>query len=162
MLEIRSATDADQEAILDIYNEAVLNSTATFDTDPRTNENQFKWFRTHKNNHPVIVAEEDRIIVGWASLSAWSDKKAYEKTVEVSVYVHVDHRGKGIGKKLLQVVTLEGKKLDNHTVISRIASENKISLHIHEQLGYRYVGVIREAGMKFGRFIDVYLMQYLY
>ncbi len=162
MLEIRAATDADQEAILEIYNEAVLNSTATFDTEPRSHEKQFQWFRAHKKNHPVFVAEESGTIVGWASLSSWSDKKAYDLTVEVSVYVHVDHRGKGIGKKLLQVITLEGKKLNNHTVISRIASDNKVSLHIHEQIGYRHVGVIKEAGMKFGKYIDVYFMQFLY
>jgi L-amino acid N-acyltransferase YncA len=162
MLEIRSATDADQEFILDIYNEAVLNSTATFDTEPRSNEKQFECFRAHKENHPVLVAEENGIIAGWASLSSWSDKKAYDGTVEVSVYVHVDYRGKGIGKKLLQVITLEGKKQKNHTAISRIAADNKVSLHIHEQVGYRHIGVIKEAGMKFGKYIDVYLMQYLY
>ena len=162
MLEIRAATYADQEDILDIYNEAVANSTATFDIEPRSSQKQFEWFRAHKVNHPVLIAEENNIIVGWASLSSWSDKKAYEFTVEVSVYVHVDHRSKGIGKKLLQVVTLEGKKLNNHTVISRIASENDVSLHIHEQIGYRHIGIIKEAGMKFGRHIDVHLMQYLY
>ena len=162
MINIRTATDADQEAILDIYNEAVLNTTATFDTDPRTNVRQLEWFRSHKKNHPVLVAEEEGIITGWASLSSWSDKKAYDGTVEVSVYVHSEHRGKGIGKKLLQVITLEGRKLNNHTVISRIAGDNKISLHIHEQLGYRHVGVLREVGYKFGKYIDVYIMQYLY
>src|SRR4051812_48066895 len=162
MLLIRAATDADQDAILEIYNEAVLNSTATFDTEPRSHEKQFEWFHSHKENHPVIVAEENGAIAGWASLSSWSDKKAYATTVEVSVYVHVDHRGKGIGKKLLQIITLEGKKTKNHTAISRIAADNKVSMHIHEQIGYRHIGVIKEAGKKFGKFIDVYLMQYLY
>ena len=162
MIEIRAATDADQEFILEIYNEAVLNSTATFDTEPRSHEKQFQWFRSHKKNQPVMVAEEDGVVTGWASLSAWSDRQAYDGTVEVSVYVHVDHRGKGIGKKLLQVITLEGKKLNNHTVLSRIASENKVSIHIHEQIGYRHIGVMKEVGMKFGRLIDVHMMQYLY
>ena len=162
MLTIRPATEKDQEAIMDIYNEAVENTTATFDTEKRTAEKQFAWFRNHKHNHPVIVAEENGIITGWASLSAWSERCAYDGTVEVSVYIHHEHRGKGIGKKLLELITLEGKKVKNHSVISRISEGNEISIHIHEQLGYRHIGVMKEAGMKFGKYIDVYLMQYLY
>ena len=161
MLTIRPATEKDQFAILDIYNEAVENTTATFDTEQRTAENQMLWFKKHKNNHPVIIGEEDDIIKGWASLSPWSDRKAYDRTVEVSVYVHHDHRGKGIGKKLLEIITLEGKKVNNHTIISRISAGNEISIHIHEQIGYRHIGVMKEAGMKFGKYIDVYFMQYM-
>ena len=161
MLTIRTATEKDQFAILDIYNEAVENTTATFDTEERSAENQMLWFKKHKNNHPVIVGEEDDIIKGWASLSPWSDRKAYDGTVEVSVYVHHDHRGKGIGKKLLEIITLEGRKVKNHTIISRISAGNEISIHIHEQIGYRHIGVMKEAGMKFGNYIDVYMMQYM-
>ena len=161
MLTIRPAIEKDQFAILDIYNEAVENTTATFDTEQRTAENQMLWFKKHKNNHPVIIGEEDDIIKGWASLSPWSDRKAYDRTVEVSVYVHHDHRGKGIGKKLLEIITLEGKKVNNHTIISRISAGNEISIHIHEQIGYRHIGVMKEAGMKFGKYIDVYFMQYM-
>lgn len=161
MLTIRPATEKDQFAILDIYNEAVENTTATFDTEQRSAENQMLWFKKHKNNHPVIIGEEDDIIKGWASLSPWSDRKAYDGTVEVSVYVHHDHRGKGIGKKLLEIITLEGKKVNNHTIISRISAGNEISIHIHEQIGYRHIGVMKEAGIKFGKYIDVYFMQYM-
>src|SRR5437868_11136734 len=102
MVHYRSATDADQQAIMEIYNEAVLNTTATFDTDQRTIEKQMEWFRKHKKNHPVFVAEKEKQVVGWASLSPWSDRCAYDTTVEVSVYVHKGFRGKGIGKKLLE------------------------------------------------------------
>jgi L-amino acid N-acyltransferase YncA len=162
MLNIRPATEKDQPAILKIYNEAVENTTATFDTEKRSIEKQIEWFRNHKHNHPVIVGEEEGIIKGWASLSPWSDRKAYDGTVEVSVYVHHDFRGKGIGKKLLEIITLEGKKVKNHTILSRISSGNESSIHIHEILGYRHVGVLKEVGFKFGKFIDVNVMQYLY
>ena len=145
MLTIRPAIEKDQFAILDIYNEAVENTTATFDTEQRTAENQMLWFKKHKNNHPVIIGEEDDIIKGWASLSPWSDRKAYDRTVEVSVYVHHDHRGKGIGKKLLEIITLEGKKVNNHTIISRISAGNEISIHIHEQIGYRHIGKFEDV-----------------
>src|SRR6185436_9493888 len=133
-LSIRVATIDDQEAIMDIYNEAVANSTATFDTDPRTLEKQITWFKNHKDIHPVLVGEFDGEIVGWASLSPWSDRCAYETTVEVSVYIHKDHRGKGIGSKLLKAVTDRGRTLKIHTVISRITEGNQISIHLHEKL----------------------------
>jgi L-amino acid N-acyltransferase len=162
MINIRPANEKDQPEILDIYNEAVLNTTATFDTEPRSHVAQMEWFKKHKKNHPVFVAEEDGEIVGWSSLSPWSDRCAYDTTVEVSVYIHKDHRGKGLGKKLLEVVTLEGKKVNNHTVISRISEGNQASIHLHEKLGYRHVGVLKEVGFKFGKYLDVYMMQYVY
>jgi L-amino acid N-acyltransferase YncA len=162
MIVIRPALEKDLPSILEIYNEAVENTTATFDTEKRSMEKQIEWFRNHKTNHPVIVGEGNGEIKGWASLSPWSERKAYNGTVEVSVYVHHLHRGKGIGKRLLEVITLEGKKVKNHTVISRISAGNEVSIHIHEQLGYRHVGVLKEVGFKFGKFIDVNVMQYLF
>ena len=162
MLNIRPATLNDQEAIRSIYNEAVLNTTATFDTDERTVEKQLVWFMNHKKNHPVFIAEQEGDVVGWASLSPWSDRCAYDTTVEVSVYIHKDHRGKRIGSKLLQVITAEGKNVGNHTVLSRITSGNETSIHIHEKFGYHTVGVMKEVGYKFGKFLDVTIMQLVY
>ena len=162
MLTIREAGQSDQQAILEIYNEAVQNTTATFDTEPRSYEKQLAWFASHKKNHPVVVAEKENKIAGWASLSPWSDRCAYETTVEVSVYVHPDFRSQGIGSKLLEWVTLEGKKAGNHTVISRITQGNESSIHIHEKFGYRHVGVMKEVGFKFGKFLDVHMMQLVY
>lgn len=162
MVNIRSATDQDQHAVLEIYNHAVQNTTATFDTDDRTFEQQMLWFRKHKKNHPVIVAQIDNEIAGWASLSPWSDRCAYDDTVEVSVYVHHLHRGKGIGSELLQVITLMGAELGNHTVISRITSGNEMSIHIHEKFGYHHIGVMKEVGLKFGQRLDVIMMQKIY
>ena len=162
MLQIRKSTRDDLKAILDIYNEAVLNTTATFDTTARTFEQQLEWYENHKANHPVFVAEENNVVVGWASLSPYSDRCAYDTTVEVSVYIHPDHRGKKIGSKLLEVITLEGQKVKNHTVISRITSDNLSSIHIHEKIGYRHVGTLKEVGVKFGKLLDVEIMQYLY
>ena len=162
MTTYRPATEADQPAILDIYNESVLNGTSTFDTEPRTMERQMVWFRNHKHNHPVMVAEQQGMVVGWASMSPWSDRSAYDQTVEVSVYVHRDHRGNGIGGSLLEMVTLEGKKCGNHTVISRITQGNEVSVHLHEKYGYRIVGTLKECGFKFGRYLDVVMMQLVY
>jgi L-amino acid N-acyltransferase YncA len=162
VINYRPATLSDQAAILDIYNEAVLNGTATFDTEARSEEKQLEWFRNHRSNHPVLVAERDKEVVGWASLSPWSDRCAYDLTVEVSVYVHKDHRGNGIGSQLLELITLEGKKCGNHTVLSRITQGNEVSVHLHEKFGYRTVGTLKECGFKFGRYLDVVIMQLVY
>jgi len=80
----------------------------------------------------------------------------------VSIYIHKDFRGKGTGIKLLKIITLEGEKLGNHTIISRITGGNDVSLHIHEKLGYRHIGVMEEVGFKFGKYQDVYMMQYVF
>ena len=162
MITIRPAKEADQQSMMEIYNEAVLNSTATFDTEPRNLQSQLSWFRLHKQNHPVLVAIEGNQIIGWASLSPWSERCAYETTVEVSIYIHKDFRGMGTGIKLLKIITLEGEKVGNHTILSRITGGNDVSIHIHEKLGYRHVGVMEEVGFKFGKFQDVYMMQYVF
>lgn len=159
---IRPATLQDQPGILEIYNESVLHSTATFDTDPRSPEKQLEWFNRHKANHPVLVAEDDGTIAGWASLSPWSDRCAYDSTVEVSVYLAPEQRGKGLGFQLLQQVTEAGRKAGNHTVISRISSDNLASIRIHEKAGYSTVGTMKEVGFKFGRFLDVVMMQIVF
>jgi phosphinothricin acetyltransferase len=159
MVTYRPARISDLPAIREIYNEAVLNGTATFDTELRSTERQEEWFRAHGSNHPVLVAELEDTVAGWASLSPWSERKAYDRTVEVSVYVHHSHRGKGIGSRLLELVTLEGEKCGNHTILSRITEGNEVSIHLHEKNGYRIVGTLKECGFKFGRYLDVVLMQ---
>ena len=159
MLTIRQASVNDMGVVTNIYNDAILNTTATFDTEIKSIENRVQWLNQHSAMNPVIVAELDGAVVGWASLSKWSDRCAYDTTAEVSVYVHKDFRDRGIGKKLLEVITLEGEKVGLHTILSRISQGNEKSIHLHELLGYNHVGVLKEVGMKFGEFLDVYMMQ---
>ena len=159
MFIIRPATINDLPSITEIYNDAILNTTATFDTEIKSIEQQKVWFANHGKLHPIRVAEENKKIVGWASLSEWSERCAYDTTVEVSVYVKREFRGKGIGKKLLEAVTIAGEQVGVHTILSRITEGNEISIHIHEALGYKHVGVMKEVGKKFGRYLDVYMMQ---
>lgn len=162
MLTIKPATIANIERITEIYNEAIQNTTATFDTEVKTVEDRMKWFKDHDEKHPVIIAEIDEEIIGFASLSRWSDRSAYDGTAEVSVYIDRNNRGKGVGKRLLEVLTLEGEKAELHNLISRITEGNLSSIHIHEQLGFIHIGVMREAGRKFGKLLDVHLMQKLF
>lgn len=159
MISIRPATIADVPRITEIYNEAILNTTATFDTDIKSIEEQKEWFNRHDSMHPVIVSEAGGYVTGWASLSRWSERCAYDGTVEVSVYVDSAYRGQGTGKRLLEVLTLEAAKIGLHNLISRITEGNLSSIHIHERLGFEHIGVMREAGKKFGKYLDVHMMQ---
>jgi phosphinothricin acetyltransferase len=159
MLTIRQAVVADMNVVADIYNDAIVNTSATFDTETKSLENRIQWLNQHSAMNPVIVSELDGVVVGWASLSKWSDRCAYDTTAEVSVYVHKDFRDRGIGRKLLEVITLEGEKAGLHTILSRITQGNEKSIHLHELFGYEHVGVLKEVGMKFGQFLDVHMMQ---
>ncbi|MBL7916010.1 MAG: N-acetyltransferase [Bacteroidia bacterium] len=161
MLSIRPATANDILRITDIYNDAILNTTATFDTETKTVEERMQWFLNHDEKHPVIVAEIDSKVIGFASLSKWSDRCAYDGTAEVSVYIDRNHRGKGVGKRMVEVIALEGERAGLTNLISRITEGNLSSIHIHEQLGFEHIGVMKKAGKKFDRFLDVHLMQKL-
>jgi len=162
MLHIKPATTEHIKRITEIYNEAIENTTATFDTEIKSEESRLQWLKDHDDQHPVIVAEINNEIIGFASLTRWSDRTAYDGTAEVSVYIDRNHRGKGVGKRMLEVITLEGEKAGLHNLISRITEGNLSSIHIHEQLGFDHIGVMREAGRKFGKFLDVHMMQKIF
>ncbi len=164
MVTVRPATLDDLAAITEIYNDAVLNLTATFDTDPKSMEDQREWFAHHDNRHPILVAErgDSHEIVGWASLSQWSDRCAYEDTAENSIYVKASCRGQGIGKALLAALIAQGATAGIHTIIARIGGSNAASVRLHESQGFEPIGVMREVGFKFGQRLDVTMMQKIY
>jgi len=162
MICIRQADKSDLAAITDIYNEAILTTTATFDTEPKSLEEQEVWFNNHGDCFPVIVAELNGTVVGWASLSKWSDRCAYAKTAEISVYIKDGYRGKGIGRKLMEEIVSRGRKAGLHTIISRITAGNEISIRLHETMGFEHIGVMKEVGIKHGQLLDVCLMQLIY
>ena len=162
MSTIRQATLEDLGTITEIYNEAILKTVATFDTEPKTLEEQRSWFSEHVPKYPILVAEPDGLVVGWASLSRWSDRCAYSETVEISLYIKEEHRGKGIGKQLLKAIIREGQKVGFHTVIARIVEGNEASIHLFESVGFEHIGIMKEVGRKFGKLLDVYLMQRIY
>lgn len=162
MLTVRKATLDDLGQITVIYNDAIQKTTATFDTEPKTKEEQEKWFAEHDAGHPVLIAEQDGLLVAWASLSQWSERCAYCDTAEISLYVREEYRGKGIGKQLMEAIIQEGKTAGLHTVIARIAGSNKISADLCKSFGFQYIGTMREVGKKFGQLLDVHLMQLIY
>ena len=157
---IRKALITDIEAITNIYNESVLTTTASMDIEPATLNERKNWFLDHTEKQPIIIYElEEKGIVGWASISAWSQKKGYSLTAEVSVYVLKQEHGKGLGKKLLLALIQKAQELEYHSLVARIASDNTISLKLHEQLGFKEIGLMKEFGFKFGRFVDIIIMQ---
>jgi L-amino acid N-acyltransferase YncA len=158
-VNIRPAVKNDLPAITEIYNEAILNTVATFDTQPKTVEEQEKWFASHDARHPILVAEENGVVIGWASLSIWSDRCAYSDTAEASLYVRKEHRGRGVGRKLSIALLQAGEKAGLHTVLARVTEGNKASLRLAQSAGFERVGTMREVGRKFGHLLDVHLLQ---
>jgi L-amino acid N-acyltransferase YncA len=161
-VKYRLASHDDAEAIRIIYNREVLGSSVTFDLVPRTLEDQLAWMDEHSGAHPAVVAVDDRDRVrGFGSLSAYRSRPAYRTTVEDSVYVDGDLRGQGVGRGLLtELVALAGAH-GFHAVMARIVRGHEASVRLHEACGFGLVGVEREVGRKFGRWLDVVLMQRL-
>jgi phosphinothricin acetyltransferase len=157
---IRMAREEDLAGIHVIYNEQVLHGTASFDTEPRTPEAQLEWFRKWPSDrYPIIVAERQVRIVGWGRLSPWSDRKAYNRTVENSVYVHRDCRGQGIGKLVLRELIVMARAARLGVIVARIAQGNPESLALHKAHGFEEIGVMRRVGEKFGRLLDVHMLE---
>ena len=162
VVSIDKARLDDAPAIAQIYNEAVVNTVATFDTEPVSDQAQRDWLVRHGERHPVVVARSADQVIGWASLSAWSDRCAYDDAAELSVYIRSAERGRGVGRQLAGAVLDRGRDAGIHTVLVRIESKNEVSLHIMAKLGFKEIGVMRQVGYKFGRRLDVTLMQLIY
>jgi len=156
---IRRAVPTDAAAIADVYNEAILKTTATFDIEPKSIEERTEWLQSHDEKHPVLVAVVSGRVVGWASLTRWSERRAYDDTAETSFYVHSTYRGRGIGRKLKEATLEEARRLGYHTLIARVADGSDESLHLNKSAGFVHVGTLREVGRKFGRLIDVHVLQ---
>ncbi|MDQ4068742.1 MAG: N-acetyltransferase family protein [Actinomycetota bacterium] len=160
-LSVRLAGPGDAEAIRSIYNVEVTESTVTFDLVPRTLADQLAWLAAHQGVHPAVVAELDGEVIGFGSLAPYRNRPAYATTVEDSVYVRRDRRGLGCGKRLLdellRLATLHGF----HAVMARVVGGHEASIGLHQSCGFRLVGVEKEVGRKFGRWLDVVLMQRL-
>jgi len=158
-MQIRRATINDLAAITEIYNDAILKTVATFDTQPKTPDEQEIWFKSHGPKYPIIVGEVDSTIIGWTSLSPYSDRCAYSDTAEISVYIAEEYRGRRFGRILLEKTVQLGQDAGLHVLIARIAEGNEKSVHLFQSLGFTHVGVLKEVGRKFGKLLDVYLMQ---
>jgi phosphinothricin acetyltransferase len=158
---IRPATLADAAAIVEIYNREVLGSTATFDLVPRSLEEQREWITARTGAFSAVVAVDPatRQVVGFASLSPYKERAAYSTTVENSVYVHHGHVGRGVGTLLMQHLVDLATESGFHSIIARIEAGGTASRALHAAVGFELVGIEREVGRKFGRWLSVAVMQ---
>lgn len=147
--------------ILEIFNEAIVNSTALYDYKPRTMANMEAWFAAKSaSSFPVVGLEDmEGSLLGFASFGPFRVQPAYKYSVEHSVYVRADQRGKGLGKVLLRLVIDAARVDDYHAVIGAIDADNKASIALHQAFGFKEVGRLPQVGFKFGRWLDLVFMQ---
>jgi len=148
-------------AILDIFNDAILTSTALYDYKPRAPESMAPWFEAKRaGGFPVIgVEDRDGVLLGFGSYGTFRAWPAYKYSAEHSVYVHKAHRGKGLGRLIMQELIAAARKNDKHVLVGGIDATNAGSIALHEQLGFRHVGTLPQVGYKFGRWLDLSLYQ---
>ena len=161
-MQLIQCTEPEHAAsILAIFNEAILNSTALYDYRPRTMETMAAWFASKsKGNFPIIgIANDSDELMGFASYGTFRGFPAYKYTVEHSVYVDPRFRGRGVGKRLLQEIIAIAKRQDYHVLVGAIDAANSVSIRLHERLGFTPCGVVRQAGFKFNRWLDLALYQ---
>lgn len=154
---IRQAKTEDLTQLMNIYNYEVVNGVSTLDIQPRTYEERKIWFEQHNiNHHPLIVADIEGHIAGYASLSSYREKEAYRSTVELSIYIAPEDRKKGVATILMeQILKLAREDETLHSVVSVITSGNEASCKLHEKFGFTFCGTIQEVGMKFGKYQDI-------
>lgn len=150
-------------AILEIFNEAIINSTAIYEYQPRTLENINLWFQTKKNSKlPIIGIENDQgQLLAFGSYGTFRAWPAYKYTVEHSVYVHKDHRGQGLGYQVMQALISTAQQNNVHTIIGGIDTMNINSIALHKRLGFQHIGTLSQVGFKFGRWLDLAFYQLL-
>lgn len=160
---IRRATAEDLPAILEIYNEAVLTTTASYDEEPRTLEHRRQWFAEHEaDGYPVFVAAGGGAdVIGWSALNQYHARAGYRFTAENSIYVHSRHRGRGVGKGLMQPLIDAAKARGLHAILAGIDSANEVSIRLHRSFGFEQVAHFREVGFKFNRWLDVVYLELL-
>jgi phosphinothricin acetyltransferase len=157
---IRPATVDDAAEIAAIYNHAVLHTTATFDLEPETPRERRRWLAS-ESTLVALVARLDERILGWASLVRWSTRPAYDHTAEASIYVAPGAQRTGVGLALAGAIIAAAPTAELHVAIAQICAENAAGLALAERLGFTQVGVLREVGFKFGRWLDVVVCQRL-
>lgn len=159
-VHLRDAENADLDTITEIHNHAVVHTTAIWNEDAVDRADRAAWLadRTARG-YPVIVAADETGVVGYASYAQWRPHSGYRHTVEHSVYVRGDQRGRGIGKMLMTALIERARADGMHVMIGGIESGNAASIALHERLGFREVGRMPQVGAKFGRWLDLSMLQ---
>lgn len=158
-VEIRRAQMQDLAGIASIYDREVTHGIATFMTVPYSGEEWLDWLAAHSGpRHPALVAVEGGSVLGWASLSPWSARQAYNRSAESSVYVAPGAQGRGVGRALMRELVTGARAERIGVIVARVVDQNAASVRFHERVGFGTVGVMRRIGEKFGRLLDVRVM----
>lgn len=160
-MTVRDAIEADLPAILDITNDAIRSTTAVWNETPTTLEARAAWLRDRQAGYAVLVAEDGGEVTGFASLGPFRPFEGYARTTELSIYIHKDHRGRGLGSMLLEALVERARTLGMHVIVAGIAGDNEGSIRLHHLHGFAEVGRMPEVGRKFGGWLDLVLMQRL-
>ena len=159
-IQIRAAEKNDLDAMLAIYNDAIINTTAVYDYQPRTREVEHQWFETKQAQRlPVFVAHDGATIVGFGSFGPFRPWPAYQFSVENSLYVDSAYRRKGAGTALLDALVSAAQAAGYHTMVAGIDATNEASLALHRKAGFQPVAHFREVGWKFERWLDLVFME---
>ncbi len=156
---LRTAEPTDAAAIAAIYNQGIEDRLATLETETRCAEERRRWLAARGPRHPVIVAEADGRVVGWASLNPFNPRPAYDHVADFSVYVGRDWRGRGVGHRLLEAILARGRELGYHKLVLAAFPFNAAGITLYRRLGFVEVGVYREQGRLDGKWVDVVVME---
>jgi L-amino acid N-acyltransferase len=161
MNTIHCTYESHASQILDVFNEAILTSTALFDYKPRAPESMAPWFKAKEDGRFPVIGVEDSSeqLLGFASYGTFRAWPAYKYSIEHSVYVHKEHRGKGLGRILMRELIAAAQEQNYHLLVGGIEATNTGSIALHESLGFTHAGTIREAGYKFERWLDLSFYQ---
>jgi L-amino acid N-acyltransferase YncA len=160
-ITIRRANEGDVPAITRIYNEGIVDRIATLEIEERTEEERLAWLTNRDERHPVLVAERDGVVAGWAALNVYNARHAYRFVSDFSIYIGREARGAGIGKALLARLIEEARTAGFHKLVSAAFPFNKSGMRLYEKAGFRIVGTFREQGVLDGRWVDTVAIELL-
>jgi L-amino acid N-acyltransferase len=159
-LELREAREQDLPGLVAIYNEVIANSTAVYSSQPVTLEERRQWWQARRaQGYPLLVAHDAQAVVGFATFGDFRSWPGYRFTVEHSVHVRADGRGRGVGTQLLRALFPYAAALGKHVMVGGVDAANAASIRFHERLGFSRVGQLREVGYKFNRWLDLVFLQ---
>jgi len=157
---LRNAEEADLPAILDIYNDVIINTTAVYSDEPHTLQMRRDWyFDRVNNNFPVFVAMLGETVAGFCTFGHFRVWPCYRFTAELSLYVNTAYRGNGISKIMLQALIERAEEMNIHVLVAGISADNNISLNLHQSFGFEEVAHFKEVGYKFGRWLDLKFLE---
>ena len=158
-MTIRDATAADAAAICRIYNQGIQDRVATLETEERTPTERAEWLAARGPRHPVLIAEADAGVIGWASLNVFNARRAYEHVADLSLYVERESRGHGVGRRLLDALVARARALGYHKLVLAAFPWNEGGMRAYRRAGFREVGIYREQGRLDGRWVDTIVME---